>query len=47
MSEWAVLKRLGHRDRFEDLRKMAAGTFRQTLMHSRRGLSHVHSYRDG
>jgi hypothetical protein len=47
MSEWAVVRHLGHRDHYEELSKVAAGAYTKVLMRSQRGLSHVHSYRDG
>ena len=47
VSEWNILKHLGHREQFAFLRKLAGETFKTVPLRLHRGITTVHSFKDG
>ena len=46
-SEWNILKHLGHRQQYAALRELAKETFKTVPIRMHRGITTVHSFRDG
>ena len=47
VSEWNILKYLGHREQFDKLGQLSEETFRTVPLRLVRGITTVHSFRDG
>lgn len=47
VTEWAGIRRLGHRELFDELKKDAETYFKRVPLKSIRGISTVHRFRDG
>ena len=47
VSEWNILKYLGHNEEFDILRRLAEETFKTVPLRIVRGMTTVHSFRDG